>query len=578
MRFTSIRQKMVCVFTILIIITGVGIAGFSMAVYRQGYGEISRVYLEDITSQTTNNLESIIRNIEDINVQILSSAVIQRQLQLVNENSMDSYNLRNVAQIVEHELETNALYSSDVVSLSVISRDGIVFSVNKITGRGIDYAFAEEEIYEANGTSLWGLVGPDDDICIAKAILDLDTMKPIGFINIVYEKEYFGNIVQDNSTEYSGASYVVDQNKTIVVTNHEVYLGEKFPMEIDDLRNSGKARYDILNKTNAFYYVGNEMPNGWTLIESVSVKEFYKNIYRVLALTATILLAVLLLGYIFICVATAHITKPTQKLLESMKLFGKGNLSHRVEVKTRDEIGQIGSEYNRMAENIETLIEQVYKMEISQKQAEIDFLCMQINPHFLYNTLDTISWKAIMDGNGDISELTIALADLLRAMIKKERFISVEEEIKTVKDYLFIQGQRFGDKISVVYNIDENVYPCQVPNFILQPLIENAIIHGLEPKLEKGNLYMEIQKAEDQIYFCIADDGAGMTEQEISDLYRQCESNDTKQNIGLKNVYRRLLLCYGEKSRLQIESVKNRGTRISFRLPMEKKRQQEDMK
>lgn len=247
-------------------------------------------------------------------------------------------------------------------------------------------------------------------------------------------------------------------------------------------------------------------------------------------------------------------------------------------MKTRDEIGQIGSEYNRMAENIETLIEQVYKMEISQKQAEIDFLCMQINPHFLYNTLDTISWKAIMDGNGDISELTIALADLLRAMIKKERFISVEEEIKTVKDYLFIQGQRFGDKISVVYNIDENVYPCQVPNFILQPLIENAIIHGLEPKLEKGNLYMEIQKAEDQIYFCIADDGAGMTEQEISDLYRQCESNDTKQNIGLKNVYRRLLLCYGEKSRLQIESIKNRGTRISFRLPMEKKRQQEDMK
>src|SRR5699024_7334369 len=137
----------------------------------------------------------------------------------------------------------------------------------------------------------------------------------------------------------------------------------------------------------------------------------------------------------------------------------------------------------RMAENIETLIEKVYKMELAQKQAELEFLQMQINPHFLYNALDTIGWKALGEGNTDVSEMSIALAELLRATIKKESFISLKEEMSTVKDYLYIQEQRFGDKISVDYQIDENLEDYQVPNFILQPLIENAIIHGLEPKV-----------------------------------------------------------------------------------------------
>lgn len=568
LRITGIRKKMLFVFAVLITITGAGISVFSAAVFKQGYGKISKVYLQDVTQQTTNNLENMIQTIEDINIQILSSAVIQEQLEIVNGQEMEPYSIRNISKIVERELETNALFSSDVVSLSVFSKSGLEFSVKKITGRGTDLAFLEADIYKTNGTTLWGLVGPDKDICIAKAILDLTTMKPIGYINIVYEREYFGDIVKDNSTEYSGASYVVDRDGIIVVTNHEKYLGTRFPVAIEALRETDTSRYDILNDTNSFYYVGNEMPNGWTLVEAVSVKEFYKNTYRVIGLTGIFLLGILILSFFSINMATKHIARPTQDLLESMKLFGKGNLSHRVEVKTTDEIGQIGSEYNRMAENIETLIEKVYKMEITQKQAEIDFLCMQINPHFLYNTLDTISWMAIMQGNLDISEMTISLADLLRAMIKKDRFVTVEEEMKTVKDYLLIQGQRFGDKISVLYDVDEQAYPCQVPNFILQPLIENAIIHGLEPKLEKGMLCVRIKLEKDTVVFSIADDGVGMSREEIRELYEKCEMNETNQNIGLKNVYRRLILCYGESSRLHIESEKHRGTKINFILPM----------
>ena len=568
---TSIRKRMMMIFAVLISLTGLGIAALFIFVFRNGYSALSQVYLKDITRQTTNNLENNIQKIEDINLQILTSQTIQDQLKIVNEEPLDTFGLQQCRQKIERELATEGLYASYVVSVSVISLEGIEFSVKKEETIGTLFGFTEEEIYEANGTSLWGLAGDTDRICVAKAILDFDTMKPIGYINIVYENSYFSSILEDNSTEYSAASYIVNDQGRIMSTNNSPYQGTEFPMDIQILRKQDKAVYDMLNSTQAFYYVGDEMPNCWTLVQTVSVKEFYKNMKRRIIITALVVLAMLGISLLFVWIATLRIAKPTRELLESMKTLGKENRYPRVKVITQDEIGMIGTEYNRMAENIETLIEKVYKMELAQKQAELEFLQMQINPHFLYNALDTISWKALGEGNTDVSEMSIALAELLRATIKKESFISLKEEMSTVKDYLYIQEQRFGDKISVDYQIDENLEDYQVPNFILQPLIENAIIHGLEPKVEKGKLLLRIKKQGEKLYFLIADDGVGMSEREIEILYEQCEENDTSKSIGIKNVYRRLILCYGENTRFYIKSKKNKGTEIRFSIPLQEK-------
>lgn len=568
-KFISIRKRMMTIFTVLISVTGIGIAGLFVFLFRYSYASISRVYLKDITRQTTNNLENNIQKIEDINLQILSSQTIQKQLRIVNSEELDYFELRACRQTIERELSVDALYASYVVSVSVISKEGIEFSVKKVETGGTQFAFTEDEIYEANGSSLWGLVGDKKRICVAKAILDLKTMKPVGYINIVYENSYFSDIVADNSTEYSSASYIVDKSGRITVTNNPKYLGTEFPVDIELLKNSNKSRYDMLSSTQAFYYVGNQMPNDWTLVQTVSVREFYKNLSRQIVLSAVLVVIVLTVSLLFVKMATSRIAKPTRELMESMKHLGKDNRYPRVNVISQDEIGMIGTEYNKMTEHIETLIEQVYKMELTRKQAELEFLQMQINPHFLYNALDTISWMAIEKGDTDISEITIALAELLRATIKKERFIPLREEMKTVRDYLLIQEERFGDKISVVYDVEQESCGYQVPNFILQPLIENAIIHGLEPKIGKVNLTITIKREKEKLLVCVQDDGVGMTPEEIDVLYRQCEENDTKQFIGLKNVYRRLLLCYGEESRLDIESKKNRGTKIQFFIPLQ---------
>lgn len=565
--FISIRKKMMVVFAVLITVTGIGIASLFAIVFRYGYSSLSQIYLNDINEQTTNNLENNIQKIEDINVQILSSQVIQSQLKIVNEKCLDSYDLAQCRQKIERELSNWALYASYVVSVSVISREGIEFAVKKIETGGTQFGFAEDEIYEANGSSLWGITGEKNRICVAKAILDFDTMKPAGYINIVYENSYLSDILADNSSKYSGASYVVNTHGRIMVANKEGYVGENFPVKLSDLRASNTSRYDMFSSTQAFYFVGNEMPNGWSLVQTVSVKEFNKEMNHLIVLAAGIVLLVLGISLGFVWYVTSRIAYPAKELMESMKTLAKDNEYPRVKIVSNDEIGMIGLEYNKMAENIETLIEKVYKMELTQKQAELEFLQMQINPHFLYNALDTISWMALAKGNMDVSEMTIALAELLRATIKKESFITLREEMNTVKDYLLIQQERFGDKISAEYFVEEDAYSCMVPNFILQPVIENAIIHGLEPKIEKGKLSINISIQDEFLTFLVEDNGVGMDETEILDLYKKCRENNTKQSIGLKNVYRRLLLCYGESSMLKIESKKEQGTRISFLIP-----------
>ena len=563
----SIRGKMMYIFTILIGLMGMGLIVLFMMIFWYGYSSLSQTYLQDVNRQTTNNLENNIQKIEDIHVKTLSSQTIQNQLRSINQRGMDSYRLQQCQRLIERELAVEALYASYVVSVSVISLDGTESSVKKMEIGGTLFGFSEEEIYEANGTTLWGLAGDEGRICSAKAILDLKTMQPIGYINIIYENSYFGEILKDVSQEYSGASYLVDEKGIITVTNREGFLGKEFPLDVESLREFGRARYDVLSNTQAFYYVGSRMPNGWVLVQTVSTREFNRRLELFLWITVGVVLVVLVISFFCIRLATSRITQPTQELVKSMKTLGKDDKYPRVKVVTKDEIGMIGTEYNKMAENIETLIEKVYKMELTQKQAELEFLQMQINPHFLYNALDTISWMALEKGDMDISEMTIALADLLRATIQKESFISLEEEMKTVKDYLFIQKERFGEKVSVRYEVDQETLECQVPNFILQPLIENAIIHGLEPKIGKGMLNISIQIQDERLFFVIEDDGVGMDEKEIFFLYQKCRENDTKKSIGLKNVYRRLLLCYGEGSLLQIEGKKGEGTRVSFSIP-----------
>lgn len=574
--FTSIRQKIIFICTILIFLSALGIALSCIMVYKDSFYSRFEGYVSDITKQTTYNMEVNIDYIESLSRDMLMNTVIQSELLSVNRKKPKGYALRQAHKQVEKELEPDALYDPNIVSFSVISDSGIEFTVQKVAGSKIQQAYTKDEIYDANGSTVWGLVD-GNDICISRAILNLTTMKPIGYINIVLESKYFGNIIADTSTSYASGSYVVDEKGIIVCSNNQNYIGRKFPVEIGNIKTSRRTYYNAIDSEKAYYYKGKVMNNGWQMVTTIPLNEVDRDINRFTLITMLICILAILPAFAGSVVLTNRITKPTKRLLTSMKLFGGGNFSHRVEITSKDEIGQISEEYNSMADNIEELVERILNMEISQKQAEIEFLKMQINPHFLYNTLDTISWMGTMNGNEEISEIAIALGDLLRATIKSESFITVRQELKSVKDYLFIQGYRFGNKMQVTYEVDEGTLEYVLPNFILQPLIENAIIHGLEPKIEQGHLLIRVQIASGMLDFCILDDGIGMDEEEVETLYQQCRVEKNRSSIGIKNVYRRLLLYYGDICGFSIESRKNGGMKVSFRIPLEREHRQNNL-
>ena len=205
----------------------------------------------------------------------------------------------------------------------------------------------------------------------------------------------------------------------------------------------------------------------------------------------------------------------------------------------------------------------------ANREAEIEFLKMQINPHFLYNCLDTISWLGFSNGNSEITDLAVALGKFLRASIKREDYYTVKQEMEVVDNYLFIQKYRFGDKIEIRHNIPDEVLNFYIPSFIIQPVIENSIVHGLEEQIEKGILWINIQLCNNKyLQFNLTDNGKGMDEEQLKQVIQNYSDKNKKSSIGLSNVYRRLNLLYGEACEFHVTSVAGEGTEVTFRIPV----------
>ena len=225
-----------------------------------------------------------------------------------------------------------------------------------------------------------------------------------------------------------------------------------------------------------------------------------------------------------------------------------------------------------MVDKINTLIRQVYQEKIAQKNAEVQALQAQINPHFLYNTLDSVNWMLIDREEYDISDIIISLGSLMRYCIEDENaFVPLDREVEYVISYLKIQKNRLEDKLEYQVQVDNALREEKVPKLILQPMVENAITHGIEPRRQKGKVSILIRDAGEEILVTVEDDGIGMTPEQLNHLKEELPDLEKEGHtgIGLRNVDRRIRLHYGEQYRIRIESVYGEGTSIHLRIPKE---------
>jgi two-component system, sensor histidine kinase YesM len=296
---------------------------------------------------------------------------------------------------------------------------------------------------------------------------------------------------------------------------------------------------------------------------------------------------------VFLCILVANVitvlyfsrwlTRPIASLSKRTEKIAAGDLDvSNIKVERDDELGVLAASFNKMANNIRTLIAQItqkadverklkeeemknLKVMTELKQTELKILQSQINPHFLFNTLNTIARMAMFEEADDTLKLIESTSELLRynlGKIKRER-VTLKDEIDNVKEYIFIQQMRFSDRISFEFSIDETLLGEEAPYLVLQPIVENAIIHGIEPMESNGRLKLSVYKEDEKIIVKIEDNGIGMSKEELDHIYYEKSS----RSIGLSNVKKRIEYFYGRDDLLSIISEKGIGTTVKVIIP-----------
>ena len=564
MKQWGFRNKLILGFGVLVAIVGIVLTVGLNYYFTSTYKTRAQQHMYEVSSMAEESYEIKIQKIKRITQDILSNSSIQSNLKRLNREQMTPYKKNIIENQVKKILSEQILFEEHISSLSVTSKTDLTISVSKSVLGHRKSTFLTEELNKANGSLLWSQVSDDSQrVEASRAILDLETMTPIGYVTIMCEKEYFGNLLNDISGMNASLGFLVDQEGTVICSN---------AAEAGILpENILKTDKEIVshNGQDYYLYVGKEMDNSWTLVMLLSAALIEGELGDIRGILILITVVCVAAGIFMIIVITGHMTRPLRDLRDGMESMVAADFATRIEVKNQDELGRLGLQFNHMAESIENLIDQVYQMGILQKEAEIELLKMQINPHFLYNTLDVINWMARTGMQEEIVEVTTALAYLLRAAIKQGNFVTVEEEMTSVKNYLYIQKYRFGEKIQVEYQIDNELMRYIIPNFILQPLVENAIIHGLESKIETGMLRITLKMCDGMLFGSVLDDGVGMSEEQIQEIYEMSENKDYRNHIGVRNVLLRLKNYYNGQAVLKIWSSVNKGTEVKFTIPLD---------
>nr|WP_264473563.1 sensor histidine kinase [Enterocloster bolteae] len=541
-----------------------------------------------------NNKKNEMENmLEKINISVTDKVSYMTQL---GQSTATSQIVRNNIHSGEDYLQVGrskrniAEYFSSLVlsfeplnNIMIIDRSNILYSTYDYY-RLQDFDLVSSKYYEAasehGGQPVWlglqdnllfymeGITGPEKVLTMVEPITDFYNQEVIAVLIMDLNPDTFLDILHtENASFPHQMTFMLDQNQRLIAGD------EKTVSQVIDavcaMENRGGESKELMvgQERMALSVIENEA-TGWKIYTMVPYSDISA---QVQSLNHSILLSIILCNLlILVCllVVSLAITAPVKKLIEAMREVQQGNFDYRIDNKRSDEMGRLMETFNYMVFKIDMLIKEVYQEKLAQKNAELEALQSQINPHFLYNTLDTINWMLLEKKEYEISGIVVSLGEMMKyAISRSSRTVALREEIRHVSNYLLIQKERMEDKLEYEIDIPHQYESVQVPRLILQPLVENAIIHGIETggkvsirvyeRVEDGGCWLEV-----------SDNGAGMDEEQLKRLRDgTTEMRMDHRSIGVENVNKRIRLYYGEEFGLMIESRLGEGTVIRFCIP-----------
>lgn len=334
--------------------------------------------------------------------------------------------------------------------------------------------------------------------------------------------------------------------------------------------NTEKYDYQIehIGKNRILYTYQTSTPYNLVLVGCLNIELILGNLSLITYILVATILISLLVCILISFIVSKRINTPVQSMVDTMRLMESGDFNQKIEVRSNDEFGYLANQFNIMFDHIKDLFQKNQEKQEFLRIAEIKNLQAQINPHFLYNTLDSIKWLAKINGESEIYIMVKHLSILLKNSIRlSKEFVPLKDSLTTLESYITIQNIRFNNKFEVIFQIEDEVLPYKLPNLLLQPLVENAMLHGLEAKPGKGKLYIRGFREQTNLILQVQDNGIGMTEQQKQELLASLSVKDSTLHIGVKNVHQRVRLYYGEPYGLTIESEPNQGSTFTLTLP-----------
>jgi two-component system sensor histidine kinase YesM len=378
-----------------------------------------------------------------------------------------------------------------------------------------------------------------------------------------------------NTTQiYAGKTWVMNRNHEIISTNkeyfHKNYLDVETLKSVNTKSITSSGMIPIVDANGeacTLFFTPVPHYNDWITCNLVRNSELSKQTDELMAGSLFLFFLLLIVTALLGLFLTYLVMKPIKRLQSCMNQVEEGNLDAYYDSKvSKDEIYELGLTYNKMLERISDLIGRIYKEQEEKRKAEAAVMQAQIKPHFLYNTLDNLKWMAKEQGAEEVASTITSLSTFFRIFLSNgKEMIKIAEEFKHTKAYLDIQSIRYKEKLSYEIELEEEIKSYSTLKIIIQPMVENAIYHGIKPKEGRGHILITGKRTGDFIEFTIRDDGIGMSSECLEELNKRLQSLDSSKHFGMVNTLTRLKATYGEEASLIVSSEPFVGTTVTVK-------------
>lgn len=527
---------------------------------------------EEIINQVSENYDSFMEVINNRLDYIAFNPTVQEELNNgVPEEEEEGY--YSGSRVVKRLL-VQMFKSNQMKDIQIYGGNGKNYFCT-VTGVEAPQLENEERLKEVARENIGALVYVNDIqasecLQVVKEIRDNLLMEPLGVLRTGIRITALERIQNNVNFASSGTILLLDSENQIIV-GEKCELTEKAESLFTKWNDSFKyvmegQRYQVIYQVSDY--------TGFKTIGIIPEKEITVAIRPVQLVTMVSLAAGVILSIFLSIIMSRFMGKPVKNTVNALKKVSQGDFAVRLEGERKDEFGEINREFNHTLEHMERLLEEITQSKILNKEMEFKALQAQINPHFLYNALDTVNWMARRKDEEDICEMISAVSNLLRISINnREVMFTVKKELQYVKDYLYIQQTRYRNRFDVEIKVEEEIESQMLPKLTIQPLVENAIVHSVEISKEKAVLKITARRVKEEVCITIEDNGVGISEEVLRNLLKppkeKVDIKTAHTGLGVYAVHQRLQYMFGEEYGLNINSVVGHGTCITIHIPYE---------